>query len=87
VRAAARQANVRTGVHILRHTFCSLLAAKGANMRMVQELVGHRDLALTQRYTHVTSEGLHATVRLLDGPAEPVERGGIVEEAPVAIRN
>jgi integrase len=87
VRAAARQANVRTGVHILRHTFCSLLAAKGANMRMVQELVGHRDLALTQRYTHVTSEALHATVRLLDGPAEPVERGGIVEETPVAIRN
>ncbi|MBM3782525.1 MAG: site-specific integrase [Acidobacteria bacterium] len=87
VRAAARQAQVPTGVHILRHTFCSLLAMKGANMRTVQELVGHRDLALTQRYTHVTREALQATVRLLDSPPESAETGGIVEAVPVSLRN
>jgi len=45
-----RRANVRSnGLHILRHTFCSHLAMKGAPARAIQELAGHRDLATTQR--------------------------------------
>ncbi|MBM3524784.1 MAG: site-specific integrase, partial [Alphaproteobacteria bacterium] len=51
VRYAAIRANVPTGVHILRHTFCSHLVMKGATMRAVQELVGHQDLTMTQRYS------------------------------------
>ena len=44
VRYAAKRAKVPTGVHILRHTFCSHLAMQGAPMRGVQELAGTRAL-------------------------------------------
>jgi site-specific recombinase XerD len=50
VRYAAKRAKVPTGVHVLRHTFCSHLAMQGAPIRGVQELVGHQSLAMTQRY-------------------------------------
>jgi integrase len=66
VRYAAKRAKVPTGVHILRHTFCSHLAMQGASMRGVQELVGHQSLAMTQRYSHLTPASLDATIRLLD---------------------
>jgi site-specific recombinase XerD len=36
-------------VHILRHTFCSHLAMRGAPARAIQELAGHKDLSTTQR--------------------------------------
>ena len=48
---AAKRANVRRGVHILRHTFCSLLAMRAAPARAIQELAGHADLSMTQRYS------------------------------------
>ena len=66
VRYAAKRAKVPTGVHILRHTFCSHLAMQGAPMRGVQELVGHQSLAMTQRYSHLTPAALEATIRLLE---------------------
>ena len=58
VRYAAHRANVPTGVHILRHTFCSHLVMRGAAMRSVQELVGHQDLTMTQRYSHLSPAAL-----------------------------
>jgi integrase len=42
---AARRANVRRGVHILRHTFCSHLSMRGAPPKAIQELAGHADLS------------------------------------------
>ena len=69
VRYAAKRAKVPTGVHILRHTFCSHLAMQGAPMRGVQELVGHQSLAMTQRYSHLTPAALDATIRLLENRA------------------
>ena len=66
VRYAAKRAKVPTGVHILRHTFCSHLAMQGAPMRGVQELVGHQSLAMTQRYSHLTPAALDATIKLLE---------------------
>jgi site-specific recombinase XerD len=77
MRRSARRANVKVGVHILRHTFCSHLAMRGAPARAIQELAGHQDLATTQRYMHLSPAALDAAIRLLDGPAE--NRGGIVE--------
>jgi integrase len=65
---AARRANlVNVGVHILRHTFCSHLAMKGAPGRAIQELAGHSDLGTTQRYMHLSPAALDAAIRLLDG--------------------
>ena len=51
---AARKANVRDSVHVLRHTFCSHLAMRGAPARAIQELAGHSDLGVTQRYMHLS---------------------------------
>ena len=55
VRRAAQAGERRSsGVHILRHTFCSHLAMRGAPARAIQELAGHQDLATTQRYMHLS---------------------------------
>ena len=65
---AARRANVTKGVHILRHTFCSHLAMRGAPARAIQELAGHADLSTTQRYMHLSPAALEAAIQLLDRP-------------------
>jgi len=86
VRRAARVANLqRRGVHVLRHTFCSHLAMRGAPARAIQELAGHRDLSTTQRYMHLTPAALDAAVRLLDGARDHSIRGDILETGGGAI--
>jgi site-specific recombinase XerD len=87
VRRAARRANVKPGVHILRHTFCSHLAMRGAPARTIQELAGHQDLTTTQRYMHLSPAAIDAAIRLLDlangdpSLVGPSSRGEIVEAA------
>jgi len=80
LRRVARRANVKPGVHILRHTFCSHLAMRGAPARAIQELAGHQDLATTQRYMHLSPAALDAAIRLLETGTEQ-SRGDIVEAA------
>jgi integrase len=67
VARAARRANLTNGgVHILRHTFCSHLAMRGAPARAIQELAGHQDLTTTQRYMHLSPAAIESAIRLLD---------------------
>src|SRR5512137_1674738 len=61
--------------HILRHTFCSHLAMRGAPARAIQELAGHQDLSTTQRYMHLSPAAIESAVRLLEEPS-PVSRFG-----------
>jgi site-specific recombinase XerD len=76
VRRAARRGKVKhEGVHVLRHTFCSHLAMRGAPTKAIQELAGHQDLKTTQRYMHLSPAAVTDAIRLLDLPIRGGERG------------
>ncbi|ACL67027.1 integrase family protein [Anaeromyxobacter dehalogenans 2CP-1] len=80
MKSAQRLAGLRpTGnFHILRHTFCSHLAMRGAPAKVIQELAGHTHLSTTMRYMHLAEGHKEQAIRLLDdrpvtAPAAGVE--------------
>jgi integrase len=55
------------GPHVLRHTFASRLVMAGIDLRTVQELMGHKTIAMTLRYAHLSPDHKRAAMETLEG--------------------
>jgi integrase len=71
LRAAYDEALAKAGItdfhfHDLRHTFATRLVQNGVDLYKVQKLLGHKNIAMTERYAHHYPESLRSSVEVLD---------------------
>ena len=71
LRAAYDETLAKAGItnfhfHDLRHTFATRLVQNGVDLYRVQKLLGHKSIAMTQRYAHHYPESLRSSVEVLD---------------------
>jgi site-specific recombinase XerD len=70
---AVKRAKLRSfSWHCLRHTFASRLVMAGVDLRTVQELMGHKSIQMTVRYSHLTPKHTLAAVEMLTGAVTAV---------------
>ena len=85
---AQKRAGLRpSGLHILRHTFCSHLAMRGAPAKAIQELAGHADLTTTMRYMHLSPAARVSAIALLNSRGEGGTFGEILETTSPSASN
>jgi integrase/recombinase XerC len=85
--AAGVSERKRISPHTLRHVFATELLSAGANLRQIQELLGHKHLDSTQRYTHVGAHQLRGAVKRLPWAAPPPGQGARAHDPhPRALR-
>jgi integrase len=79
---AQKRAGLRASgaLHLLRHTFCSHLAMKGAPALSIQRLAGHRNLQTTLRYMHLAPGETDRAIRMLETPNPVYESGSASDE-------
>ncbi|MCP4444237.1 MAG: phage integrase family protein [Myxococcales bacterium] len=80
MKRAQRRAKLKAsgGFHVLRHTFCSHLAMRGAPAIAIQRLAGHKNLQTTLRYMHLAPGETERAIRLLE-EEKPAQFGDILE--------
>ena len=81
---ACRKAGLRqVGWHVLRHTYASHLAMRGAPLKAIQELLGHATIEMTMRYAHLSPGARRDSARLLD--ALPIQENGYGDRASTEV--
>ena len=72
--ARARLPQHLSAPHVLRHTFCTLLAERGVPIEVIRDLAGHANIRTTQKYIHVTDQRRRQAIARLEAAKHPLDQ-------------